>query len=246
MNWYAKTRFFHIVELTAWQILPCGLTYSNLHKRYRPTELQLDTQGEYPCVVDWIPYSSIRDRIIQFHAANPCIDQIFCDAVSAYVVESTLSELVIGGSSMKVFVRVTDLIAGMALNQQVEEGDNALALPAPDIKTLLSSPEYAYLAFKHLKMDCGASYYKIDPVFFGKYPELYDPFDDIIASGVPLKPETQKILTSPSSVDAATIATYCSFINFSFEAANTLSSLSCTRLVMEDETVGKVISQLGF
>ncbi|KAJ4162330.1 hypothetical protein NW754_013763 [Fusarium falciforme] len=226
MNWYAKTRFFHIIELTAWQILPCSLTYSRVHERYRPTELQLGLQGQYPCVVDWIPFASIRDRIIQLHAANPCVDQIFCDTVSAYVVESTLSELVVGGSLMKVYIRVTDLIASMALQQGEGEGiDSMASLPAPDIKTLFSSPEYAYLAFKHLKMDCGASYYKIDPVFFSKYPELCDPSDDIVASGVPLKPGTQTTLTSPNYVDAMTVATYCSFINFSFDAATALSRL---------------------
>ncbi|RSL99361.1 hypothetical protein CDV31_012227 [Fusarium ambrosium] len=216
MNWYAKTRFFHIIELTAGQILPYFLTYSKVHERYRPTELQLDLKGQYPCVVDWIPFASIRD---------PCVDQIFCDTVSAYVVESTLSELVVGGSLMKVYVRVTDLIASMALQGESEGIDNMASLPAPDIKTLFPSPEYAYLAFNHLKMDCGASYYKIDPVFFSKYPELCDPSDDIVATGVPLKPGTQTTLTSPNYVDAMTVATYCSFINFSFDAATALSRL---------------------
>lgn len=127
---------------------------------------------------------------------------------------------------MKIYIRVTDLIASMALQQGEGEGiDNPGSLPAPDIKTLFSSPEYAYLAFKHLKMDCGASYYKIDPVFFSKYPELCDPSDDIVASGVPLKPGTQTTLTSPNYVDAMTIATYCSFINLSFDAATALSRL---------------------
>ncbi|RSM09635.1 hypothetical protein CEP52_003954 [Fusarium oligoseptatum] len=208
MNWYAKTRFFHIIELTAWQILPCSLTYSR-----------------YPFVVDWIPFASIRDRIIQLHTANPYVDQIFCDTVSAYVVESTLSELVVGGSLMKVYIRVTDLIASMALQGESEGIDNMASLPAPDIKTLFSSPECAYLAFRHLKMDCGASYYKIDPVFFSKYPELCDPSDDIVATGVPLKPGTQTTLTSPNYVDAMTVATYCSFINFSFDAATALPRL---------------------
>ncbi|KAJ3528433.1 hypothetical protein NM208_g10200 [Fusarium decemcellulare] len=229
MNWYEKTRFFHIVELTAWQVLPCSLTFSKVHERYRPTELQLGLQGQYPCVIDWIPFASIRDRIIQLHAANPCIDQIFCDTVSAYVVESTLSELVVGGSLMKVYIRVTDLIASMALQQ--DEGDSvdsSAVLPAPDIKTLFSSAECARLAFKHLNMDCGASYYKIDPVFFSKYPELCDPSDNIVASGVPLKPGTQTTLTSPNYVDAMTVATYCSFINFSFDAAKALSRLEYT------------------
>ncbi|RSL40742.1 hypothetical protein CEP53_013181 [Fusarium sp. AF-6] len=113
----------------------------------------------------------------------------------------------------------------MALQGENDGIDNMASLPAPDIKTLFSSPEYAYLAFKQLKIDCGASYYKIDPVFFSKYPELCDPSDDIVATGVPLKPVTQTILTSPNYVNDMTVATYCSFINFSFDAATALSRL---------------------
>lgn len=223
MNWYAKTKFFHIAELTAWQVLPCALTHSRLHDRYRPNALQTTLDGMYPDVVDWIPFASIRDRIIQLHAANPSIDRIFCDAVSAYVVETTLSQLVSGGSPMKLFIRVTDLIAAMSPNQQNESEPGTYTLPAPDANTLFSSSQYASLAFKAMKMDCGASHYKVDPTFFGKYPELYDPFDDIMASGVPLRPESQQILTSPGHPDASTVAIYRSFIDFSFDAAHELS-----------------------
>jgi hypothetical protein len=223
MNWYAKTRFFHIAELTAWQILPCTLTHSRLHHRYRPNALQTTLDGMYPDVVDWIPFSSIRDRIIQLHAANPSIDRIFCDAVSAYVVETTLSQLVSGGSPMKVFIRVTDLIAAISADQQNESEHDTVALPAPDANTLFSSSQYALLAFKAMRMDCGASRYKVDPTFFGKYPELYDPSDDIMATGVPLRPDSQQILTSPGHLDASTVAIYRSFIDFSFDAAHELS-----------------------
>lgn len=219
MNWYAKTRFFHIVELTAWQILPCPATYERLHERYRPTNLQLTMDGQYPCVVDWIPFASIRDLLIQLHPTNPRVDQIFCDTVSAYVVESTLDQLVQESAPIKVYIRVTDLISSMYLGQNSkDESDTPCSLPGPDVKSLFSSPALAELAFKHLKMDCGASYYKIDPDFFGKYPELCDPSDDIMARGVPLKPDTQKILPRPCHLDRLTVETYCSFINFSFNA----------------------------
>ncbi|KAI8715710.1 BZIP domain-containing protein [Fusarium sp. LHS14.1] len=97
--------------------------------------------------------------------------------------------------------------------------DNMASLPAPDIKTLFSSPECSYL-----NMNCGAFYYKIGPVFFSKYPKLWGPSDEIVASGVPLKPGTQTTLTSPNSVDVMTVATYHSFvIFFSFGAAIALS-----------------------
>jgi hypothetical protein len=228
MNWYAKTRFFHIAELTAWQVLPCALTHSRLHHRYRPTSLQTTLYGMYPDVVDWIPFPSIRDRIIQLHAANTSIDRIFCDAVSAYVVEATLSQLVSGGSPMKVFIRVTDLIAAISLNQHNESEHDAVALPAPDTGTLFSSPQYALSAFKAMRMDCGASHYKVDPTFFGKYSELYDAADDIMATGVPLRPDSQHILTSPGRLNASTVDIYRSFIEFSFDAAHEFSGRCAT------------------
>ncbi|KAK7210897.1 hypothetical protein V2G26_018075 [Clonostachys chloroleuca] len=226
MNWYAKTRFFHIVELTAWQIFPSPVTFSRLSERYKPTRSQLALQGQYPCVVDWIPFASIRDRAIQLHAANPCIDQIFCDAVSAYVVESTMSELIMGTSPIKVYVRVTDLIASMSPDQTREErlDIDSVQLPAPNLRTLFSSPKYAQLAFEYLRMDCGAQEYKIDPMFFGKYPELCDPSDNILATGVPLRPESQITLTSPRHLDPMTMTIYSSFINFSLDAVKAFSN----------------------
>lgn len=225
MKWYAKTKFFHIVELTAWQIMPCSLTYRRLHQRYRPTALQLALCGQYPCVIDWIPFASVRDRIIESHAASPFVDRIFCDAVSAYVVETTLSTLVAGGSSMRVFLRVTDLIAVMALPPAVGETIASPTLPAPSIQSLLSSPEYARQAFKKLKMDRGASYYKIDPEFFGKYPELYDASDDITASGIPIKLGLHQILTGSSPINLEIVETYRSFIDFSFDALQAMSKI---------------------
>ncbi|KAK7425913.1 hypothetical protein QQZ08_007627 [Neonectria magnoliae] len=143
--------------------------------------------NQYPLVIDWIPFSSIRDRLIQLHAANPLIDQIFCDAVSGYVVESLILDLPIGPVK---------------------------TMPAPDVASLFSSPEYAAAAFKYLNMDPGASYYKIDPAFFGKYPELYDQSSHLTASGIPLKPDLQISLMYPKPLNTSTVETYRSFIYF--------------------------------
>ncbi|KAF4337153.1 hypothetical protein FBEOM_9003 [Fusarium beomiforme] len=217
MAWYAKTRFFHIIELTAWQLYPSSATFNKLHPRYRPTKAQLE--NPHPSIIDWIPFSSIRNRLIELHSANPHIDQIFCDAVTGYVVEALMSDLVLGAPQITVYVRVTDLI-----NTMSSDSENAIAvLPAPDISTLFSSPAYARAAFNKLNMDKGAGYYKIDPAFFEKYPELWDQASDITASGMPLKPKFQKILTYPKPLDPSTVETYRSFIDFSLDAANTIS-----------------------
>ncbi|KPM44222.1 hypothetical protein AK830_g2394 [Neonectria ditissima] len=220
MAWYAKTRFFHIIELTAWQLYPSIGTFEKLHERYRPTEMQMKNQ--YPLVIDWIPFPSIRDRLIQLHAANPLIDQIFCDAVSGYVVESLMSDLVVAAPAIKVYIRVTDLITAMssATESQPRPGKT---MPAPDVASLFTSPEYAAAAFKFLNMDRGASYYKIDPAFFGKYPELYDQSSRLTASGIPLKPDLQISLTFPKPLNTSTVETYRSFIHFSLDAVSSIS-----------------------
>ncbi|GJC78823.1 hypothetical protein ColLi_01661 [Colletotrichum liriopes] len=224
MAWYAKTRFYHIIELTAWQLYPSAATFQKLHQRYRPTETQM--KHPHPRVIDWIPFPSIRDRLIQRHAANPHIDQIFCDAVTGYVVETIMSDLILGAPQITVYIRVTDLITAMSPTADDGLDEVPVTLPAPDITTLFSSPSYARAAFKQLNMDRGASYYKIDPAFYAKYPELFDQSNDLTAIGIPLRPKSQKVLTYPKPLDASTVETYRSFIDFSLDAANTISSSS--------------------
>lgn len=219
MAWYAKTRFYHIIELTAWQLYPSTATFNKLHPRYRPTKAQIE--NVHPGIIDWIPFPSIRDRLIQLHSANPHIDQIFCDAVTGYVVEALMSDLILGAPQITVYVRVTDLINTMSSSS----GDDSTTaiLPAPDISTLFSSPAYARAAFNKMNMDKGAGIYKIDPAFFEKYPELWDQAGDLTASGMPLKPKYQKILTYPKPLDPSTVETYRSFIDFSMDAPSTIS-----------------------
>lgn len=225
MAWYAKTRFFHIIELTAWQLYPSSATFEKLHPRYRPTDIQMNHL--HPRVIDWIPFPSIRDRCIQLHAANPQVDQIFCDAVTGYTVEALMSDLILGAPQTTVYIRVTDLITAMASSAASEKDCGATAaLPAPDITTLFSSPAHARAAFRKLNMNKGASYYKIDPAFFEKYPELYDQSNDLTATGIPLRPKFQKILTYPRPLDGPTVETYRSFIDFSLDASNSISTPS--------------------
>ncbi|KAI8665841.1 BZIP domain-containing protein [Fusarium keratoplasticum] len=221
MAWYAKTRFYHIIELTAWQLFPSIATYNKLHPRYQPTPIQLEHQ--HPLVIDWIPFPALRDQLVQHHSANPDIDQIFCDAVTGYVVETPMASLVQGAPLATAYIRVTDLITAMDASMPGNDTDMA-TLPAPSVAMLFSSPAYARAAFRKLNMDKGAGYYKIDPAFFQKYPELRPGSGDLVAMGIPLKPKQQNILTYPKPLDPTTVQTYRSFIDFSIDAANTISS----------------------
>jgi hypothetical protein len=225
MRWYAKTRFYHIVHLTAWQIYPCSRTFNAIHPQYRPTALQ--RQSNYPRTIDWIPFQSVRDRLIQLHAANPLIDQIVCDAVSSYVVETSMTDLIIGAPAAQVYIRVTDLILNIdvAPPSSGRSGTSA-ALPAPDIATLFSSPACSKAVFDLLNVDRGVSNYKVDPAFFHKYPELYDPQFDIVATGISLRPDVQHRLSCPKPLTPQIFQTYCCFLDFSYDASSYANAFS--------------------
>lgn len=221
MAWYAKTRFYYIVQLTAWQLYPSVELFNKVHEQYRPTKLQL--QQNYPSVIDWIPFPSVRDRLIQLHAANPQIDQIFCDAVSSYVVEACMSDLVKDAPPAQVYLRVTDVFASISSPADLNEVDPFAILPAPDVASLFSSSECAQAVFRLLNMDHGLTQYKLDPSFFDSYPELFDPNTDITAKGIPLRPNIQIRLTYPKPLDSATFQTYRSFMEFSLYCPMTLT-----------------------
>ncbi|KAJ6034002.1 hypothetical protein N7499_010158 [Penicillium canescens] len=158
------------------------------------------------------------DRLIQFHAANPRIDQIFCDVVSSYVVEAWMSDLIAGAPMIKAHIRVTDLVQNIDPSA-FDKGSNKAAnvnLPAPDVATLFSSTDYSLAVFNHLGMDLGVSNYKIDPAFFATYPELYDHSACISGEGISLRPEAQARLTYPKPLDSQIFQTYRNFIEFSY------------------------------
>ena len=133
-----------------------------------------------------------------------------------------MSDLIHGAPPIPIYIRVTDLITAMSSKPPKDDGNALSALPAPDIATLFSSPAHARAAFKKLNMDKGASYYKIDPAFYEKYPELYDQSSDLTATGIPLKPKIQQILTYPKPLDLRTVETYRSFIDFSLDAGRAI------------------------
>lgn len=215
MGWYAKTRFYHIVHLTAWQIFPCVQTFNAIHPQYRPSPLQL--QSTYPRIIDWVPFQSIRDRLIRFHAANPMIDQLVCDAVSSYVVETCLADLVKDTAPRRAYIRVTDLVQSIdGSTTSSGRKKNVSVLPAPNFEALFSLPEFAKEAFEMLKVDREFSKYKVDPAFFEQHPELYDHNANIMASGIPLRPNVQHRLSCPKPLTLQMFRTYCSFLDFSY------------------------------
>lgn len=83
-----------------------------------------------------------------------------------------------------------------------------LSLPAKDSEALFSSRILALQAFKILEMDQGASNFRLDPAFFGRHPELYDPSCDLMAQGVALRPKHQLAISAPRELDTSIVGQY--------------------------------------
>lgn len=82
------------------------------------------------------------------------------------------------------------------------------SLPAPSARALFHSKRLALQAFKLLGMDNGPHQFRLGPDFFAKYPELYDPNANIMASGVFLHPDRRWSLSHPRSLDTSMLARY--------------------------------------
>lgn len=48
----------------------------------------------YPLVIDWCLFGLVRERLIMYYAANPCLDEVISDMSTSFSVETDLSELV--------------------------------------------------------------------------------------------------------------------------------------------------------
>lgn len=218
LGWYAPTKYYqHIAGVVMWQIRPCRETYVRLATRYRPTALQM--MEDYPAIVDWCPFASVRDRLITLHAANPCIDNIICDMATSYVVEADLRDLIqTDGQSTRCFVRVWDIIQCLAPKATCRRQtlSSHPQLPAPNVASLFTT-EYAIRVFKNLHMDEGLALYKLDPAFFLQYPELLGDDHDIIGNGLAILSNNQTTLPGPSRLDEKMLTTYKHFTSWSID-----------------------------
>ncbi|KIW19414.1 hypothetical protein PV08_03709 [Exophiala spinifera] len=94
-------------------------------------------------------------------------------------------------------------------NEHINEGtQHKSSLPASNTSVLFQSKTLALQAFKLLGMDNGPHRFRLGPDFFEKYPELYDPNANIMASGVFLHPDRRWSLSHPQPLDASMLARY--------------------------------------
>lgn len=226
LAWYAFTKnHTNIADVCIWQMQPSRQNYSGLPAKYRPSALQVTES--YPCVIDWCPFSTIRDKLILMHSANPFLDTIISDVASAYVLEIDVAKVLANEHPQPGYVRVLDLISAMETLGDMShdscsestrgtwtEDDASCHLPAPNLDSLFTS-DYSRQVFELLRMDDGKLRYKLDPSLFIQYPELYDPSADLVASGFRIAPASQKTLPIPTRPDHSTMRLYSHFAEWS-------------------------------
>ncbi|KAE9570441.1 hypothetical protein CGMCC3_g13546 [Colletotrichum fructicola] len=211
MLWYTKTRFYYTRDITVWKTRPCEETFNKLHPQYQPTLLQLSCS--YPAVIDWLPFPSIRDCLVRYHAGNPCIDQVVSDVVSMYAVETLLSDLVIDAPPLQVYVKIMDLVQAMGA---IDEDSSEIPAPLPTSKVtdIFNVPSVALAVANHLQIEIRLDRYKLDPRLFIRHPEFLESAGSLMAHGAPLQPDYSSYLSFPTSMDNKTASSYRNFIAF--------------------------------
>lgn len=74
-----------ILPIMLWRLNPTAESHKYLSPCYRPTELQL-TVPHSP-IIDWVPYPSLRDRMILCYNGNVALDRMMCEYLNSHVVE---------------------------------------------------------------------------------------------------------------------------------------------------------------
>lgn len=156
--WHTYTKAdVPLKELTAWRATQTREAYERITPTYRPTKLQITTR--HPAVIDWVPWGSLRDKLIQYHSANPCLDELICDIGKSYVVPVDLSRLVAGVPPTAGYVCVWDLVCAIA--------------PDADSHSSTSPERFAYDAdaIRNTFSDDN-DVYASDEKYFGERPTL--------------------------------------------------------------------------
>lgn len=89
-----------------------------------------------------MPWPSMRDKLILYHAANPRLDEVICDIGNNYVMECDSSKLVDNMQPTRVIIGVVDLVHSIAPTATSDPNQDDLRTRSfdPDFSADGSSP----------------------------------------------------------------------------------------------------------
>ncbi|KIW89957.1 uncharacterized protein Z519_09387 [Cladophialophora bantiana CBS 173.52] len=245
--WHTYTRaHIPVGSLMAWRLNPSPEMYAAIDPSLRPTKLQMTVH--HPAIIDWIPFASLREKLIIYHSANPNLDDLICEIGNSYVMEIDLARLVAVIPPTRGYVGVWDLVRSIApeatassnttnlfhpdfenspetiddFDDEDEPNTPASCLPAPNASVLFGSKVLALKAFKLIGMHRGVGNFLLDPNFFDKYPELFDPAANLVAHGVPLRPGDRKFISAPQPLDSSVLGRYKELSSWSLSLTSTM------------------------
>ncbi|KAF7956168.1 hypothetical protein EAE96_005088 [Botrytis aclada] len=114
-TWHCATKaHVPVTKVITYHVNPTAATYADLvtNGAWLPTKIQMSIP--HPAIIDWVPFPSLRDKLILCHSANPCLDQIVCEIGNSYVVEADVSKLVMGTGAATGNIGVWDLVRSMS------------------------------------------------------------------------------------------------------------------------------------
>ncbi|KIW34799.1 uncharacterized protein PV07_01554 [Cladophialophora immunda] len=245
--WHTYTRaHMPVGSLMAWRLNPTPEMYAAIDPSLRPTKLQMAVH--HPAIIDWIPYATLRDKLVIYHSADPHLDDLICEIGNSYVMEIDLAQLITGIPPTRGYVGVWDLVRSIApeatsssdatnlfqpdfenspetiddFDEEEEPNSGAGSLPAPNASVLFGSKLHALKAFKLIGMHKGVGNFLLDPHFFDRHPELFDPTVNIIARGVPLRPGDRKFISAPQPLDSGVLGRYKELSSWSLSLSSAM------------------------
>ncbi|KAM0130282.1 hypothetical protein ACHAP3_007421 [Botrytis cinerea] len=114
-TWHCATKaHVPVTKVITYHVNPTAATYADLvtNGAWVPTKIQMSIP--HPAIIDWVPFPSLRDKLIVCYSANPCLDQIICEIGTSYVVEADVSKLVMGAGAATGNIGVWDLVRSMS------------------------------------------------------------------------------------------------------------------------------------
>jgi hypothetical protein len=157
--WFASTCYTLVENVIKWQLKQAFKTFQPLPFNYEPSKLQLSTP--HPCVIDWLAFGGLRDRLIEHFNDSAKTDEIFTEIMENSVVEvpdiSTVLAGVEAGPGFLGIWNIFNAMTGGASNASLQALCTASSLELHDGSLSGLYQMYEVPALDTTRISCHAS-----------------------------------------------------------------------------------------